>query len=71
MFERKLTHLLRCCKILKSSCTIVHSGFRIPCALHMGNFSPKHRVLVQAQINFNLNVIWNRFKTMTKVSRLI
>ncbi len=51
MFERKLTHLLRCCKILKSSCTVVHSGFKIFCALYMGNFSPKHGVFGQALNN--------------------
>ncbi len=48
MFERKFTHLLRCFKLLKSSCTVVHSGFRNSCTLHMGNFSPKHGVFDQA-----------------------
>ncbi|RLC20109.1 MAG: hypothetical protein DRH93_14305 [Deltaproteobacteria bacterium] len=48
MFERKLTHLLRCFEILKSSCTIVHSGFRIPCALQLDNFSSKHGAFGQA-----------------------
>ena len=50
MFERKLTHLLRYFEILKSSCTVVHSGFRISCALHIGNFSSKHGVFLQALI---------------------
>ncbi|ACN16363.1 hypothetical protein HRM2_32860 [Desulforapulum autotrophicum HRM2] len=43
VFERKLTHLPRCCINLKSSCTPVHSGFSFACALHMGKFLSKHR----------------------------
>ena len=50
MFERKITHLLRCFKILKSLCTTVHAGFKIPCASHMGNFSSKHGFLVRHKL---------------------
>jgi hypothetical protein len=42
LFERKLTHLLRCCTKLKSSRTTVRSGFSFACALHLGKFLSKH-----------------------------
>ena len=42
MFESKATHLRRCCTKLKSSRTLVRSGFCFACALHMGNFLSKH-----------------------------
>ncbi|MDA3790588.1 MAG: hypothetical protein PF503_19100, partial [Desulfobacula sp.] len=36
------------CQIInRASCTVVHSGFKIFCALYMGNFSPKHGVFGQ------------------------
>jgi H+/gluconate symporter-like permease len=39
---RKLTHLLRRCKILKSSCIRIHCGFKIFCSLYMGKFTANH-----------------------------
>ncbi len=50
MFKRKLTHLLRCCKFLQSSCILVHSGCKNYCASHMGKFASKHGLLVNCKI---------------------
>ena len=43
VFERKVTHLRRCCTNLQSSRTKVRSGCSFACALHLGNFSSKHQ----------------------------
>jgi hypothetical protein len=42
VFERKLTHLLRCFTKLKSSRTTVRSGFSFARSLHLVKFSSKH-----------------------------
>ncbi len=52
VFERKLTHLLRCCELLQSSCTLVHSGYKSPCALHMCKFPSKNRLIDGCKIFF-------------------
>ena len=58
VYGSKFTHLLRCFKLLQSSCTKVHSGLRVSCALHMDNFvsfaplrATQTRVFGQALIN--------------------
>ncbi len=42
MFERKVTHLLRCRKICNPHNLQGCSGCKFFCALHLGNFSSKH-----------------------------
>jgi septal ring factor EnvC (AmiA/AmiB activator) len=52
VFGRKLTHLFRCCKLLQSSCTTVHSGCKSYCASHMGKFPSKHGLVAGCKIVF-------------------
>ncbi len=43
VFEREVTHLLRCRKICNPHNRYGCSGYKFFCALHMGNFSSRHR----------------------------
>ena len=64
MFERKLTHLRRCCKILPKFKTglmynstlrfqnCMHKHLFEPCALHMGNFSSKRKLIEIEEISY-------------------
>ena len=36
-----------------ASCKEVHSGFKLSCALHLGNFSSKHRFSLGHYLNYN------------------
>ena len=57
MFGRKLTHLFRCCKLLQSSCTTVHSGCKSYCASHMGKFPSKHGLVAGCKTLFLIGLI--------------
>jgi hypothetical protein len=57
VFERKLTHLLRCFTKLKSSRTTVRSGFSFARALHLGKFSSKHGFSVTHYLSTRYKVL--------------